>query len=195
MALSVTLRFSVDLSGVFETKESGGGGDLAHAVGGNTGVRAQATGAVLATHQPVDVARLQLQAILVPGEGGLRHPDHFALQVHCTFLGQHRLEGLEEARFLVVLRHRHCEEATSVKSVASVLGHHPPLPLVLQGGLGDVAVVEAAVLLAQQHSVAAPQRCVTVSPGHLQAGAVGHLWWNKVGKPRQLDSALVTRQK
>ena len=123
----------------------------------------------------MDVAGLQLQPVLVPGEARLRHTDHLALQVDRSLLSQDCLEGLEEPWFLVVLRHRHGQQAAGVDCVVAVFGRDPPLALVLEGGPGHVAVVEAAVLLAERDPVAGAEGGVSVPPLYLQTGAVGHL--------------------
>ena len=123
----------------------------------------------------MDVPGLQLEAVLVPGEAGLRDPYHLALQVDGSLLGEHSFERLQEPGLLVVLGHRHRDETAGVQAVPAVLGHHAPLALVLEGGHGDVAVVEAAGLLAEGDPVVGAEGGVAVPPLYLQAGAVGHL--------------------
>ena len=114
---------------VLEAEESGGAGDGAHTVVGDAGVSSQTTRPVLPGHQAVDVALLQLHPVLVPGEGGLGHSDHLALQVDGPLLGQDGSQRLQELGLLVVLGDDNFENTAGTDVMARVFRSNRPLSL------------------------------------------------------------------
>ena len=114
---------------VLEAEESGRAGDGAHAVVGDAGVSSQTTRPVLTRHQAVDVSLLELHPVLVPGEGGLGHSDHLALQVDGPLLGQDGSQGLQELGLLVVLRDDNFEDTARTDVMARVFRSNRPLSL------------------------------------------------------------------